>query len=416
VKLLLDEQISGKVAERLRDRGHDVTATTDDPSLRGLIEGPSLGLVAALLALPSFAAADASISRNGNTIELTSDGDGDSIHNAGTDYLHVISFFVDRGHVLRAGRGCHRLRGPRITKVIVACGAPSLKENDGNHVTMQIDLGGGNDTFVADPYSDVQPRIVADGGEGDDKIYGSVNSDDIAGGAGDDEIFGLEDVDNLDGGEGDDRVIGGPGADAISGGGGADFIYGDEVGEFPNWGNDVIVSALDFTPDFTGFISDIVDCGGGPSDSVVVDDVDRTEPNCENLSGGRSTPPRDTTGTLPLSVTIDGPASVEGGLTRAVRGVPIHAQVSFSAAATVVSTLRVSAGDARRLDLPSRVVARGIGTPLTLIPITMNAQIRLLWKVRPALVDADVLRAKLSITGTAPDNSRDTAVKALVLR
>jgi Domain of unknown function (DUF5615) len=36
VKLLLDEQISGKVAERLRDRDHDVTAATDDPSLRGL--------------------------------------------------------------------------------------------------------------------------------------------------------------------------------------------------------------------------------------------------------------------------------------------------------------------------------------------------------------------------------------------
>jgi hypothetical protein len=36
VKLLLDEQISGKVAKRLRDRGHDVTAATDDPSLRGL--------------------------------------------------------------------------------------------------------------------------------------------------------------------------------------------------------------------------------------------------------------------------------------------------------------------------------------------------------------------------------------------
>jgi len=36
VKLLLDEQISGKVAERLRDRGHDVTAATDDTGLRGL--------------------------------------------------------------------------------------------------------------------------------------------------------------------------------------------------------------------------------------------------------------------------------------------------------------------------------------------------------------------------------------------
>jgi hypothetical protein len=36
VKLLLDEQISGKVAERLQVRGHDVTAATDDPSLRSL--------------------------------------------------------------------------------------------------------------------------------------------------------------------------------------------------------------------------------------------------------------------------------------------------------------------------------------------------------------------------------------------
>ena len=36
MKLLLDEQISGRVAERLRDRGHDVIATTAEPSLRGL--------------------------------------------------------------------------------------------------------------------------------------------------------------------------------------------------------------------------------------------------------------------------------------------------------------------------------------------------------------------------------------------
>ena len=36
MKILLDEQISGKVAERLRDRGHDVVAVTDDVSLRGL--------------------------------------------------------------------------------------------------------------------------------------------------------------------------------------------------------------------------------------------------------------------------------------------------------------------------------------------------------------------------------------------
>ncbi|MGB7589100.1 MAG: DUF5615 family PIN-like protein [Solirubrobacterales bacterium] len=36
MKLLLDEQISGKVAERLRERGHDALAITADPALRGL--------------------------------------------------------------------------------------------------------------------------------------------------------------------------------------------------------------------------------------------------------------------------------------------------------------------------------------------------------------------------------------------
>lgn len=36
MKLLLDEQISGKVAERLRGRGHDVLAVTDEPDLRGM--------------------------------------------------------------------------------------------------------------------------------------------------------------------------------------------------------------------------------------------------------------------------------------------------------------------------------------------------------------------------------------------
>jgi hypothetical protein len=36
VKLLLDEQISGKVADRLREQGRDVVAVTADPALRGL--------------------------------------------------------------------------------------------------------------------------------------------------------------------------------------------------------------------------------------------------------------------------------------------------------------------------------------------------------------------------------------------
>jgi hypothetical protein len=38
VKLLLDEQISGKVADRLRGLGHDAIAVAAEPSLRGLAD------------------------------------------------------------------------------------------------------------------------------------------------------------------------------------------------------------------------------------------------------------------------------------------------------------------------------------------------------------------------------------------
>ncbi len=45
VKLLLDEQISHKVAERVRKQGIDVAAATADPALRGLSD-PDLFAVA----------------------------------------------------------------------------------------------------------------------------------------------------------------------------------------------------------------------------------------------------------------------------------------------------------------------------------------------------------------------------------
>jgi hypothetical protein len=178
----------------------------------------------------------------------------------------------------------------------------------------------------------------------------------------------------------------------------------------------VIVSALDFTPDFAGFFADSLDCGEGGYDAAVVDAVDSTDANCENLAGGRSTTPPDTVGSLPLTVSIDGPAATEGDFRDIVRGTPFHVPMTFSAAATINSTVTVSAGFARRHDLPNRVIARGIGTPLVLTPITLNSQIRLLWKARPALVGLKKVPTKLKVTGTGADGSSDTAVKAIVLR
>jgi Ca2+-binding RTX toxin-like protein len=83
--------------------------------------------------------------------------------------------------------------------VTVPCGAPS--QTHVNRVTLKVTLGGGDDTFVAAPWHDVQPRIIADGGAGNDTIYGSTNADDINGGVGDDMLYGLDDVDEVDGGD-----------------------------------------------------------------------------------------------------------------------------------------------------------------------------------------------------------------------
>ncbi len=364
---------------------------------------------AAVAVVPAAAHADARISRSGNVVTLTSDDEGDEIHDAGTDSRNLISYFVERGRVLRAGPGCRRLRGPRVTRVIVTCGAPT--RDSVNRVTLRVQLGGGNDTFVTAPWDDVQPRVVADGGGGDDVIYGSTLGDDIDGGAGNDQLFGLDDEDALNGGPGNDIVVGGAGDDSVAGGDGQDRLYGDERSPTSAWGNDVLTAA-----DF-GAGPDRLSCGEG-SDGAVVDGDDVAAPDCENLSGAQTTPPRDTVGTLPLTVRIGAPAATPGGLARILRGQPIRMPVTVSAAAHFVTTLRLSATEARRLGVPARerTIADDIGTPLTLTPLTFNTQIRLRWPVRPFLAGAALVRATLTITATDVNLARTVVTRALTLR
>lgn len=367
--------------------------------------GVAVALVMA--ALPSFALANARVARSGNVVTLSSDSRGDSVHNAGTDNRRLISFFVQRGHVLRAGPGCRRRRGSGITRVIVTCGAPS--QTQVNRVTLKVTLGGGDDTFVAAPWDDVQPRIIADGGAGNDTIFGSTNSDDIKGGAGDDRLYGLDDEDNIDGGDGADLLVGGAGDDGLIGGPGTDTIFGDEQRATSAWGNDVLI-AVDAGPDR-------MSCGEG-IDTAVVDADDAADSNCEFLSGGQSTPPRDTAGVLPLTVTIGPLADTPGGLARILRGEPIRLPVTFSAASQIVAKLRLSAAEARRLGVPrrERVIADDLGTPLTLTPLTLNTQIRLRWPVRRYLYDDDRVRAKLTITARDVNGAPTTATKDITLR
>jgi hypothetical protein len=363
----------------------------------------------AMLALPALALADARVSRSGNTVTLTSDSRGDDIANAGTDNRRLISFVVDRGNVLVAGPGCVRLRGPRVRQVIVTCGAPSRTHV--NAVALRVDLGGGDDSFVAAPWDDVQPRLDADGGSGNDTIYGSTNADDIAGGAGDDKLFGLDDADSIDGGDGADVIVGGAGDDGLVGGAGSDRVYGDEQRPTSGWGNDTIVTALDFAADRIG-------CGEGGGDATVLDLEDLADSSCENLAGGQSTPPRDSVGTLPLAVTIGALAPPPGGLARVLRGQPIRLPVTFSAAAQIRAELTISGAEASRLGVPGRerILADDIGTPLTLIPLTLNTQMRLRWPVREYLAGDNLVRATLTIDATDVNGATTTATKAIVLR
>jgi hypothetical protein len=366
-------------------------------------------VVLVLLALPALALGDARVSRSGDTVRLTSDSRGDEIANAGTDNSRFVSFTVDRGEVLIAGPGCVRLGGPRVTRVVVTCGPPSRTEIDA--VTLEVELGGGDDVFTAAPWDDVQPRIEADGGAGNDTIYGTINADEINGGAGNDKLFGLDDGDDIDGGDGADLIVGGAGSDSLVGGAGSDRFYGDDQRPTGGWGDDTITAALDFTPDRLG-------CGEGSADLAVIDADDIVESSCENLTGGRSSPPRDTVGTLPLAVTIGALAPPPGGLARVLRGQPLRLPVTFSAAAAIAATLRLSAAEANRLGVPGsqRTIADDIGTPLVLTPFTLNTQMRLRWPVRQYLENDGMVRATLTIRAEDVTGATTTASKEITLR
>jgi hypothetical protein len=104
------------------------------------------------------------------------------------------------------------------------------------------DLGGGSDTFDADPALTVYVGAVVDGmrrpvegGPGRDRLVGGAapdllegvgGQDSIAGGAGEDFLIGGRGADNLSGGTGNDILLGLGGPDKINGGGGKDLCRG----------------------------------------------------------------------------------------------------------------------------------------------------------------------------------------------
>ena len=109
---------------------------------------------------------------------------------------------------------------------------------DGGPGNDRIVSGGGRDTifggdgddeingYIADDatyrYWNYTGPVTADGGAGNDFIYGSSSADDLKGGSGDDIIYA---------GSGDDRLDGGPGADMLYGQGGNDTYVVDHLAD-----------------------------------------------------------------------------------------------------------------------------------------------------------------------------------------
>jgi Ca2+-binding RTX toxin-like protein len=110
--------------------------------------------------------------------------------------------------------------------------------------------------------------LQADGGEGNDFIFGSSSDDSLIGGAGNDFLVGDTGNDNLKGGDGDDTLHGGDGDDTLDGGAGYNELQGGD-------GNDTYILST------TNFY--IFDSGGNDS-AIVNTDFVKIPSSIENVS------------------------------------------------------------------------------------------------------------------------------------
>jgi peptidoglycan/xylan/chitin deacetylase (PgdA/CDA1 family) len=99
---------------------------------------------------------------------------------------------------------------------------------------------------------------------------GGAKADSLMGTQGADRLLGAEGNDTLFGKAGPDRLSGGPGGDRLKGGEGRDRMHGDT-------GSDLLL-AKDGS-------ADLVSCGRGSDDIVVVDATDQVSSDCEQVVG-----------------------------------------------------------------------------------------------------------------------------------
>ncbi len=372
------------------------------------------GLAVALtvIAVPS-AGATTTISRAGNVLTLTGDGAADQISGAGEHSRTQVTFYAKTDATrLLAGPGCRFLPGRDSGgHRELSCGAIARPANP---LTLRATLGGGDDQLQLAWDTDRHPRAIVDGGDGNDKIDGTMLADDLVGGPGDDLIYGWQDRDGLKGGPGQDVLFGGADSDALFGEQGRDNLYGDGVESVSGTsfaGMDVL-DATDYPTDLTGVTAeqiaaitpeaDQVSCGPGDRDAAVVDSADTVLPSCEGVSGGGRTPiTPETTPLFPATMTVT-PRS-RFSLRASLRGEPIRFLVNSSAGGFVTAKLEISRGDARRFAVPGgRIIAATTTTAVT--PQTpAELFMRLSWKARPALSEQRRVTAKLTVSATHGD-------------
>lgn len=198
--------------------------------------------LAAALALASpAAAATAALSPDGQYLEIVETTPGEAndvrlsvtVNGLGTQ---VIELFDGVGNV--PGAGCFtvgaRLRcaDPGLQVRVRTGGGDDRVSIDDTTLgfgegALDIDLGDGNDTYVAE---DEQGRATVQGGPGNDQLTGGTMADVLDGGPGDDTVRGFQGTDVVRGGDGSDTVSGdtfsekGVFADVVDGGPGADTL------------------------------------------------------------------------------------------------------------------------------------------------------------------------------------------------
>lgn len=385
---------------------------------------PALAFTAAaLLAAAPAAQGAATVSRSGAGFTLTSDAAADVItmrpERANDPFVRFVAVPAAS---LTAGPGCRESFSRILRRDTVTCGRIQTK-NRGTTPALTAQLGAGDDVFKA-LGSDQYPRLIADGGEGDDEIIGTVMADDISGGPGDDELHGQSDVDNLRGDAGDDVIFGDGDADHVVGGPGRDELLGDgrdgDGSYATNGSGGDTIDATDFPTDLTGLSAeqilaiapepDAVACGPGLADIVTAEPVDTVSPTCEvTLAPGAVRTP--TLPVFPFAQTLTTHPGQR--LAKLLQGEPFRFAVSASVGGLSSATLTVSRADARRLGLGTSENARTIANSRPVLigsSAPSELYLRVLWTKRAALRTARSVQVTLTVTTNHADASGGAAV------